>query len=165
MVLFCSAAFSAAHPCRAGKLSLGWTEKEPYSQGTPDLAVSPRLASCPEGGASFWRLVGGSSLQGSLRSVVGKGWLPLSVCVAVVVLLVVSACGGGEPSPPAGAPPASGSSSPALGEEAPSGVAAGVEDASRPKAPILSGFTLGGEPISTGDFLGRPFVVKVFAEH
>ena len=165
MGLSVARAFSAAHPYRAGKLSLRWTEQEPYSQGTPDLAVSPRLASCPEGGVSFWRLVGGSSLQGSLRSVVGKGWLPLSVCVAVVVLLVVSACGGGEPSPPAGAPSASGSSSPALGRESPSGAAEAVDDPGWPEAAILSGFTLDGEPISTEQFLGMPFVVKVFAEH
>ena len=113
---------------------------------------------------------GGRSLCGSLGAVLGRGRLLLGFCAAVAVFLVVSACGAADPGPLGEAPPASGSSTPpgptpALGEEAPSGVAAGVEDASRPKAPILSGFTLGGEPISTGDFLGRPFVVKVFAEH
>ena len=39
------------------------------------------------------------------------------------------------------------------------------EDTSRPKAPILSGQTLDGEPVSLEDFLGTPVVVKVFAEH
>ena len=90
----------------------------------------------------------------TVSAVVGKSGLLLGLCVAVVVFLVVSACGAAEPGPPAG-------STPVPGEAA----VAGVEDASRPEAAILSGLTLDGEPISTEDFLGTPFVVKVFAEH
>ena len=86
----------------------------------------------------------------TLLAVVGKGGILLGLCVAVGALLVVSACGGAETGPP-----------PASGKEA----TAGSEDASRPEAAILSGLTLDGEPVSTEDFLGTPFVVKVFAEH
>ena len=50
-------------------------------------------------------------------------------------------------------------------QEAPSEAPAREEDTSRPKAAILSGVTLDGVPISTADFLGTPFVVKVYAEH
>ncbi|MCY4085484.1 MAG: hypothetical protein OXG37_01005 [Actinomycetia bacterium] len=50
-------------------------------------------------------------------------------------------------------------------QETPPEATAAVEDTSRPKAAILSGVTLDGVPISTADFLGTPFVVKVYAEH
>ncbi|MCY4087842.1 MAG: hypothetical protein OXG37_13415 [Actinomycetia bacterium] len=50
-------------------------------------------------------------------------------------------------------------------QEAPPETPAREEDTSRPKAAILSGQTLDGEPISTADFLGTPIVVKVYAEH
>lgn len=100
----------------------------------------------------------------------GRGLLLLGFCVAVAGSLVVSACGAAESGPPAQAPPASVSqappeSPPAPGEEAGGGATAGVEDPGRPEVPVLSGFTLDGAPISTGDFLGAPFVVKVFAEY
>lgn len=93
-----------------------------------------------------------------MSAVVGKGRLLLGLCAAVGLFLVVSACGAAEPGPRAGP-------TPVPGEGAAGEATGGVEDSGRPKAPILSGLTLDGEPISTEDFLGTPFVVKVFAEH